>query len=63
MYEKETNIVLSFALKQDTEAHPLSSLELCWFSGNPVPWTEFIKTFCNKIQLKVMLMTIFALLY
>ena len=40
-------------MKQDTEPHPLSSLELCQFSGNAVQWTEFIKSFCNKIQLKV----------
>ena len=38
IYEKETNISLSFALKQNTEACFLPPLELRRFSGNPVEW-------------------------
>ena len=36
IYEKETNISLSFALKQHTKALFLPPLELCRFSSNPV---------------------------
>ena len=53
IYEKKTNISLSFPLKQDTKACFLPPLELRRFSGNPIELPAFFESFCNNIHWKV----------
>ena len=50
IYEKKTNISLSFSLKQDTKACFLPPLELRRFSGNPIELPAFFESFCNNIH-------------